>query len=186
MGSDVVARAGGNVRTFREKRGWSLKQLARAAGVDAGTVRNAEFGRNVTLATLISVADALEVPLRTLLFSVPDGQPVSVDVLRGHGDESFATGTELVRHLTTISGALRVELQHVRLTPGQEWASPEGSGAHVERFYVLSGAVDVGPEPHTVAARNGDLVTYRGPEPCRMQAGDEPVDVLWIGSTHQE
>jgi transcriptional regulator with XRE-family HTH domain len=70
---DVVRRVAGNVEALRRQRGWSGAELARRASLSARTVANVEAGANATLATLVAIADALELPLQEVLFGEPAG-----------------------------------------------------------------------------------------------------------------
>ena len=56
-----------NIRRWRAKRGLTQDAVAHAAGLGAVHYRRVEGGlENVTLATLVAVADALEAPLGQL------------------------------------------------------------------------------------------------------------------------
>ena len=62
-----------NLLKLSRKRGWSLAQLAREAGVPSQTLHGWTTGRAaVNLAHLKKVARALEVSLHVLIFDEPD------------------------------------------------------------------------------------------------------------------
>jgi transcriptional regulator with XRE-family HTH domain len=56
---EAETRVGSQLRTLRLARGWDQAQLAAAAGVSLGAVRNLELGRGSTLKTLSAVVIAL-------------------------------------------------------------------------------------------------------------------------------
>lgn len=64
----VASRLARRLRQLREERGWTVNQAAEAYGVEPMTVWRLESGEaNPTLATLVSVAVALGVPVSELL-----------------------------------------------------------------------------------------------------------------------
>jgi len=65
---EVMQQLGGNVQRLRRKRGLTQQRLAELAGLDLSYTQRVERGRiNVTLGTLVTFADALEVPPSALL-----------------------------------------------------------------------------------------------------------------------
>lgn len=68
MDSELAGTVGARIRATRLSRGLSLGALAGAAGIGKGSLSELENGaRNPTLATLYALANALGVPLATLL-----------------------------------------------------------------------------------------------------------------------
>jgi transcriptional regulator with XRE-family HTH domain len=60
---ELVIRFGRNLRAARHRQGWSLTELWRASGISVSELSRFERGgREPRLATLIVLADALEVP----------------------------------------------------------------------------------------------------------------------------
>ena len=57
---DAEPRLGEQVRNLRLARGWDQSQLAAAAGISLGAVRNLESGRGSTLKSLSAVVIALD------------------------------------------------------------------------------------------------------------------------------
>ena len=71
-----AGRLAHSLRTLRDRRGLSLGNLARAAGVSPATLSGLEAGRgNPTMATLLNVARALGVPASRLLSEDEDEPP---------------------------------------------------------------------------------------------------------------
>jgi transcriptional regulator with XRE-family HTH domain len=71
----VSAKAFGlNVYQIREQRRWTLVDLAQRSGLDRGYLGQVELGhKNPTLQTMNRIADALSVPLSSLLHEEPPG-----------------------------------------------------------------------------------------------------------------
>ena len=66
--SAVARRVGSRVRSMREKRGWSVAELARQSKMAAPNVHRIESGAHVpNVSTLIRIANALGCPLDRLL-----------------------------------------------------------------------------------------------------------------------
>jgi len=78
---------GRNVRTQRKAKGWSLHNLARAAGGPAvSTLSELERGQlNPTLGTLEAVAGALDVNVTDLLSEGPTGRWGTCSTCHGEG-----------------------------------------------------------------------------------------------------
>jgi Predicted transcription factor, homolog of eukaryotic MBF1 len=63
--AEVVSK---RVRSLRERRGWSLSELARRAGIGVSTLSEIEAGQSAPrLDTLVALAHALGAPLETFL-----------------------------------------------------------------------------------------------------------------------
>ena len=152
---DLARLVGERLRAARHERGLSLAALAEAAGVGKGSLSEIENGaRNPTLSTLYALADALGVPLATLLadragarisspgiearlldVSRDDGAIVEVYRLRldpGARHRSAAHGTGVTEHLLMTGGRARVGRvgQESEIGPGEaaQWVSDVSHG----------------------------------------------------------
>ncbi len=158
---EPAAIVGARVRAARHDRQLSLAALAATAGVGKGSLSEIENGvRNPTLGTLYAIADALGVPLATLLdaragarITSPGIEARLLDVTMEADASvvevyrlSFEPGTEriagghghgVVEHLLVTSGRLRVGRhgEERELGPGEshQWASD------VEHSYAALG-----------------------------------------------
>src|ERR1700712_179512 len=75
---ELASAIGARVRQERHTRGWTLDQLAEAAGVSRRMVVNVEQGAvNPSVGTLLRLADALRVGLPALV-EPPETKPVKV------------------------------------------------------------------------------------------------------------
>jgi transcriptional regulator with XRE-family HTH domain len=183
MNHDQVARhVASNVTALRRQRGWSAAELARRAGVDAGTIQNVEAGGNATLATLTALASAFELPLRSVLL---DGSPDEVPPLtvRPAGErEEVDLGDRTLTALASVPRARDVQLALVRFRSGREHRAVGHVDGLVERLYVLEGRLEVGlltPQGEVRPAHPGDLVTVRADLPRRYLAvGGDVLAVL--------
>lgn len=65
--SDIKVRFGIRLRQLRQRKGWSQDQLARKAGLNSsyiGRIERAE--RNITLEVVEKLAEALDIPVKSL------------------------------------------------------------------------------------------------------------------------
>ncbi|WNG33319.1 helix-turn-helix transcriptional regulator [Archangium violaceum] len=77
-GQDVIQSVAANVRATRLKRGMTQEQLAEAADITPAYLQRVEYGRvNISVVTLVALAEALEVRLDTLVepASLERGRP---------------------------------------------------------------------------------------------------------------
>ena len=129
---DLAALVGARVRAARQSRGLSVGALAAAAGIGKGSLSELENGaRNPTLATLYALADALALPLATLL----DGRA---------GARIASAGIEARLLDLSTEGGHTVEVYRLSLQPGTERrAGGHGAGV-VEHLLVTAGRARVG------------------------------------------
>lgn len=160
---DALARViGARVRHERSARGWTLDQLAAAAGVSRRMVVNVEQGGvNPSIGTLLRLSDALGVGLPALV--EPPSQPdervtragTAAVLWRGEhgGTGALVAGTE---------SPDVVELWHWTMHPGESHASEPHTAGTRELLHVLEGAlrIEVDDRVHELGA--GDALTFRG------------------------
>jgi transcriptional regulator with XRE-family HTH domain len=92
-GGRYLSPNGKHIRELRMARGWTQKELADQADCDKGTIERAEKGKPMLPGTLKYIADALRVPLDTLIAvdCRPETHPESSQG-RGAGADSSALG----------------------------------------------------------------------------------------------
>ncbi|OSC43284.1 transcriptional regulator [Mycobacterium decipiens] len=166
---------GARVRAERRASGLSLAALAAAAGIGKGSLSEIENGvRNPTLGTLYAIADALGLPLATLL----DGRP---------GTRIAAAG--IAASLLDVTGGEHgtVEVYRLQLGAGARHRSaPHGHGV-VEHLLVTSGRAAVGRAGEEVELATGESASWVSDVPHTYTALDDvPVQaVLVIRSPHR-
>lgn len=137
--AELSAEVGERVRQLRLRRGLSLSELARRAGLGKGTLSELESGqRNPTLETLYALAAPLGVGLAALI---------------GPG---AATGRRPTVHGATVTAILldvleaaedgsTTEVYRLVLEPGGRRVSPAHGPGVREQYTVVSGVAVVGP-----------------------------------------
>lgn len=93
-----LARVGARVRALRQASGWTLKQLAEAAGLSPRFVSQLEAGRgNIAIGRLAGVARALGVGLEELVSGERDRERLLIDgLLRGRSKRELRRAREAV------------------------------------------------------------------------------------------
>ncbi|WP_042374116.1 helix-turn-helix domain-containing protein [Streptacidiphilus neutrinimicus] len=165
---DAAAATGERIRALRARRGISLSELARRAGVGKATLSGLETGtRNPTAETLYAIAGQLGVPLAMLL-STP-GEPLDVPEVEG---------TAVVAQLLEVfqDGGISTELYRLEIRPGVLQTSPAHPAGVVEYLTVFSGTAQVGPADEPIVVRSGEHASFGSDAPHVYAAlGEEPV-----------
>ena len=160
--SALAAAIGSRVRQERQSRGWTLDQLAEAAGVSRRMVVNVEQGAaNPSVGTLLRISDALGIGLPALVDS-PQPRPVTV-TRSGNGAAlwSSASGGRGVLVAGTESPDV-VELWDWTLTPGDRHESEAHAAGTKELLQVRGGSVTVVVADETFVLEAGDAVSFPG------------------------
>jgi transcriptional regulator with XRE-family HTH domain len=200
--ADFQDGVGQRLRSERERRGLSLRELARRLEISPSALSQIETGRSrPSVGTLYAIVSELDMSLDELFGS----QRVATATSRAAEAESGAT---LVQRRDTRKGIdLESGVRWERLTPTAEQdadflyvvyevggaSSREGTHMrHMGREYgvVLSGRlrVTIGfDEEHELAP--GDSIAFESSRPHRLEnAGDEPVEAIWfvVGRSHSD
>jgi transcriptional regulator with XRE-family HTH domain len=178
-----------NLHRLRTARRMSLATLAARADVAKATLANLEQGRgNPTIETLWSLALGLGVAFSDLLEDRRETTTVLVRAQQGARVHGSTPGGKLdLRLLDRIErdrierGGL-VEVFDMFLPAGTEHlGAPHGSGV-VERVFVYSGAITVGPASEPLALGPGDYARYGADRPHVYRSADEDCHgILLVG-----
>lgn len=158
----LAVAIGTRVRQERQARGWTLDQLAEAAGVSRRMVVNVEQGAaNPSVGTLLRISDALGVGLPALV-AVPQPKPLRVT---RSGDGAVLWSSDSGGRGVLVAGTESpdvTELWDWTLGPGDAHASEAHTPGTRELVQVQQGTarLEVAGEPVTLAA--GDAATFPG------------------------
>lgn len=153
---------GVRVKHERQSRGWTLDQLAEAAGVSRRMVINVEQGAaNPSVGTLLRISDALGIGLPALV-APPQPKPVKV-TRRGDGAAlwSSASGGRGVLVAGTEPPDV-VELWDWTLAPGDQHMSEAHTPGTKELVQVQQGTIVVDVADQSVTLDAGDAVAFSG------------------------
>jgi transcriptional regulator with XRE-family HTH domain len=192
MGSDVAEPAfgdlgeviAGNLRRLRTARRMSLATLASRADVAKATLANLEQGRgNPTIETLWSLALGLGVAFSDLLEDRRETTTAVVRAQQGARVRGSTKGGKLdLRLLDRVESGGLVEVFDMFLPARTEHlGSAHGTGV-VERVFVHSGMITVGPVAEPITLGPGDYARYSGDGPhVYRSAGADCHGVLLVG-----
>ena len=179
MDSDIN-QIGQRIRRLRRESKLTLLEVATAANLSVGFLSQVE--RNLTgisISSLVNVANALGVPLGTLLEQPRQAQPDSHEGRR----ESYAVGPTKQRYerlSTTFEGSL-LNAVKVRMMEGyaSEWVAHGGD----EFVYVLSGQVRYTLQKQDYVLGPGDSLHFNAQQQHRVvNVGPGPAEVIAVGT----
>ena len=182
--ADVGEVLAANLHRLRTARRMSLATLAARADLAKATLANLEQGRgNPTIETLWSLAIGLGVPFSDLLEDRRETTTVMVRAQQGPRILGSTPGGQLdLRLLDRIERGGLVEVFDMFLPADTEHpGGPHGSGV-VERVFVHSGTITVGPVGDPLTLGPGDYARYSGDGPhVYRSAGEDVHGVLLVG-----
>ena len=156
--ADTAKNLGNNVRALRESRGMTQQQMAKLSGIPRPTWANLESGAaNPTLAVVVRVALALQVPLEELI-----GPPrASAKHYRVGELPRRERGNVTVRKLLpeSIPG---LEIERMELPPGASMGGIPHTPGTREYLTCESGAVELSASGQSFTLAPGELVVFRG------------------------
>ena len=160
--ANLASAIGVRVKQERNSRGWTLDQLAEAAGVSRRMVVSVEQAAvNPSVGTLLRLSDALGVGLPAL---VEPPEPKSVKVTRCGEGATLWSGEGGGRGVL-VAGTTPpdvVELWDWTLGPGDRHASEAHAPGTKELVHVQQGSITVEVADQSVTLDAGDAVAFPG------------------------
>jgi transcriptional regulator with XRE-family HTH domain len=182
--ADVGEVIATNLHRLRTARRMSLATLAARADVAKATLANLEQGRgNPTIETLWSLALGLGVAFSDLLEDQRETTTVVVRAQQGARVRGSTAGGQLdLRLLDRIERDSLVEVFDLFLPAGTEHlGGPHGSGV-VERVFLYTGTITVGPAVDPLTLSPGDYARYSGDRAHVYRSADEDCHgILLVG-----
>jgi transcriptional regulator with XRE-family HTH domain len=185
------SQVGGRLREGRERRGISLRELARRVGVSPSLVSQIELDRvNPSVSTLYALVTELGMTMSEVFGDARPGEPV---VRQRAGSDSLAERPETRRVIDLSSGVHwerltphsdpDVEFLYVVYPVGAESCPEDALITHggKEYGYVTSGTmgVQVGFDEYELGP--GGSIAFDSSSPHRLWAmGTEPVHAIWV------
>jgi transcriptional regulator with XRE-family HTH domain len=186
-----ASKVGGRLRAERERRGISLRELARRVGVSPSLVSQIELDRvNPSVSTLYALVTELGLTMSDVFGDSRAGEPVVRQPREAHG---LAERPETRRVINLASGVRwerltphsdgDVEFLYVVYPVGAASCPEDALMTHGGREYgyVSSGTlgVRVGFEEYELGP--GESIAFDSSSPHRLWAiGDEPVHAVWV------
>jgi transcriptional regulator with XRE-family HTH domain len=186
------SKVGSRLRRERERRGISLRELARRVGVSPSLVSQIELDRvNPSVSTLYALVTELGLTMGEVFGDV--AQPTPRIVPERHDDESLAA-TPGTRSILNLASGVRwerltphsepdVEFLYVVYPVGAESCSEDALVRHGGREYgyVSSGTLGVRVGFDEYELGPGASIAFDSSSPHRLWTiGDEPVHAIWV------
>ena len=173
------ARLGARLRAARKAHGYTLEQLASAAGLTKGFLSRVERDEtSLSVASLVTLCEVMSISPGAL-FDAPD---VAV-VRRDAAPAINLGGTGVSEQLMTPRGQARVQLVHTTAEPGATGGADLYTiNCDVEVAYVLGGTVDIVFADRRERLTAGDALTMRGGEPHTWEnpSQSDPAEIVWV------
>jgi transcriptional regulator with XRE-family HTH domain len=184
-----ASKVGSRLRAERERRGISLRELARRVGVSPSLVSQIELDRvNPSVSTLYALVTELGMTMSDVF---GDSRPAAVSHL-GSAD-GLAERPETRRVINLASGVRwerltphsdrDVEFLYVTYPVGAESCPEDALMTHggKEYGYVTSGTLGVRVGFEEYELQPGGSIAFDSSSPHRLWAiGDEPVHAIWV------
>jgi transcriptional regulator with XRE-family HTH domain len=179
---------GEKIRTIRERRGLTLREVADHAGVSESLVSQIERNRvSPAIDTLLALADALDLDLEYLFSDYRRDR--SVKIIRKEERTSFTRPGVLYERLARMEGdpSLQrgvpggIEAYNITVEPGAKTGSAEYGHPGWELGIVEAGRAELTVGKETYTLEPGDSVSFQADAPHRLaNPGEEALRVFWI------
>ena len=171
---------GEKIRTVRERRSLTLREVAERAGVSESMVSQIERNRvSPAIDTLFAIADVLELDLEHLFSDYRRERPVVV--VRKNARDSFTRQGVLYERLAQIERQAGTEAYIITIEPGNKTGSGEYGHQGWELGLVESGRAEICAGNHRTILKKGDSVSFRSDAPHVVaNAGRETLRMFWI------
>ncbi|KQX69785.1 helix-turn-helix domain-containing protein [Angustibacter sp. Root456] len=173
------ARLGARLRAARKAHGYTLEQLATAAGLTKGFLSRVERDEtSLSVASLITICEVISINPGSL-FSAPD-----VELVRRDSAPAINLGgTGVAEKLMTPRGQPRVQVVHTTAEPGAT-GGPDlyTINCEIEVAYVIKGTVDLVFADRRERLTAGDALTLRGNEPHTWEnpSTSRGAEIVWV------
>jgi transcriptional regulator with XRE-family HTH domain len=172
-------RIGAKLRAARTTHGYTLDQLAVAAGLTKGFLSRVERDEtSLSVTSLIRLCEVMSLDVGSL-FTVPD---VAL-VRRDSAPAINLGGTGVNEKLMTPRGQARLQVVHSTAEPGATGGKqPYTINCELEVIYVLKGAVDLVFANSRQRLTAGDALTFPGGEPHTWVnvSTSRPAELVWV------
>jgi len=186
------SKVGSRLRQERERRGISLRELARRVGVSPSLVSQIELDRvNPSVSTLYALVTELGVTMSEVF---GDETPPGPQIVRERAGADRLVATPESRSVLNLASGVRwerltphsdpeVEFLHVVYPVGAESCSEDALVTHGGREYgyVSSGTLGVRVGFDEYVLGPGASIAFDSSSPHRLWTiGDEPVRAIWV------
>jgi transcriptional regulator with XRE-family HTH domain len=177
----VVESIGERIKSLRQEQELTLAELAEKSKLSASHLSQVERDKSTpSLMTLASIAQALEINLRSLFES--EGDQIHVARAADGPERRGETSQVLRLPLTIPDSSWKLEVDRLTLHPEAPCLEFEPYPGEVMGF-VLDGALVLVIDDEQIELEAGDSIHYDANQPYRLCCCDDrPCSVIWCSS----
>ena len=174
---------GDKIRSVRERRSLTLRDVAEKAGVSESLVSQIERNRvSPAIDTLLALADALEMDLEYLFADLKKDR--ALKIVRKRERSSFKTKPGILyERLAQMEeqGGDGIEAYVITIEPGAETGNAEYGHPGWELGVVESGQAELTVGNRTHILKSGDSVSFKADSPhILVNSGSTPLRMFWV------
>jgi transcriptional regulator with XRE-family HTH domain len=176
-------RFGGRIRTVRERRSLTLKEVAEKAGVSESLVSQIERDRvSPAIDTLLALADALEIDFDYLFAGLKKERPI--EIVRKDERPSYKVKRGIrYDQLAQLEEHGGIEAYIITIEAGAKTGNAEYGHPGWELGIVESGTMKLNAGDQVFTCKQGDSVSFRADTPHIISnPGKKPLRVFWVMS----
>ncbi|HCO48651.1 MAG TPA: XRE family transcriptional regulator [Spirochaetaceae bacterium] len=177
-------RFGDKVRTVREKRGLTLREVAEKVGVSESMVSQIERNRvSPAIDTLLALADALDIDLEYLFADYRRER--SVHIVKAKNRATFSKPGVLYQRLAQLEGLVPgmdgIEAYQIELEPGAKTGSDQYGHVGSELGLVVEGHAELTVGRQSYSLESGDSAGFASDFPHILRnVGEKPLRLFWV------
>jgi len=177
-------RFGDKVRTVREKRGLTLREVAEKVGVSESMVSQIERNRvSPAIDTLLALADALDIDLEYLFADYRRER--SVHIVKAKNRATFSKPGVLYQRLAQLEGLVPgmdgIEAYQIDLEPGAKTGSDQYGHVGSELGLVVEGHAELTVGRQSYSLESGDSAGFASDFPHILRnVGEKPLRLFWV------
>jgi transcriptional regulator with XRE-family HTH domain len=178
----MTYRFGEKLRTVRERRGLTLREVAEQAEVSESLVSQIERNKvSPAIDTLLRLADVLDIDPEYLFADWRRDR--SVHVVRKKERPSFSKPGTFYERLAQVEGqeGIGIEAYEITLEPGAKTGSTDYGHPGWELGLVESGTAELKVGNHTFILEPGDSASFRSESPhILVNPGKDRLRMFWV------
>ena len=177
-------RFGDKVRTVREKRGLTLREVAEKVGVSESMVSQIERNRvSPAIDTLLALADALDIDLEYLFADYRRER--SVHIVKAKNRATFSKPGVLYQRLAQLEGLVPgmdgIEAYQIELEPGAKTGSDQYGHVGSELGLVVEGHAELTVGRQSYSLESGDSAGFASDFPHILRnVGEKTLRLFWV------